>query len=276
MTSMTTSRPCAACGQFYPSDPRELRSTVRELLTKATPRQLGGRIRGIIAPHAGYFYSGLTAACAYTLLTGENFSTVVIISPSHRAYFDGVSIYSGESYKTPLGTIPVDTELRDRLLKTTGTIHASEDGHGDEHAVEVHLPFLQVVLKSFTFLPIVIGDQRREYCYALGEALGETLIDRNALLIASTDLSHYYPSAIADKLDAVVADYVKRFDYESLMRDLESRRVEACGGGPTVSLMMALSRLGVRQMALLHQCNSGDVSGDKSQVVGYLSAAAYE
>jgi MEMO1 family protein len=269
-------RPCAVCGQFYPADSQELRATVRNLLAEAKPERPAGRIRGIVAPHAGYFYSGLTAAYAYALLVGQKFETVIVIAPSHRAYFDGISVYSGAAYATPLGSIPVDVKMREALLKVSPLIQSSDEGHGAEHAVEVHLPFLQVALKSFSLLPIVIGDQRREYCYALGEALAETARDKDILLIASTDLSHYYPSAIAKKLDDAVAERIRQFDFEALMRDLESRRAEACGGGPTVALMLALSRLGVRHMSLLHQCNSGDVSGDKSQVVGYLSAAAYD
>ncbi|MBM2841718.1 MAG: hypothetical protein HW412_2246 [Bacteroidetes bacterium] len=274
---MKAERPCEVCGMFYPADPSELRRNIGELLSSvmALPK-ITGTVRGIVGPHAGYKYSGFTAAHAYSLLKGAKYSSVVIVSPSHREYFDGISVFPGHSYVTPLGVVPVDEELRERLLKQCSEVTASYAGHGPEHAIEVQLPFLQYVLGEFRFLPIVIGDQKRENCFALGDALAEVLADENALIIASTDLSHYHPSSVANNLDAIVIDDVKKFDYEGLMNDLEFQKTEACGGGPTVAVMLALWRLGVRKIAVLHHCNSGDVTGDSSQVVGYLAAAAYE
>ena len=275
MNTRTAKRECAVCGQFYPADPAQLRKNIRELISKATIPRIDGTIRGVIGPHAGYEYSGFTAAHAYALLHGATYSTVVIVSPSHREYFEGVSVFPGDSYSTPLGVVPVDEGLREKLLKHSDVIKSTYVGHGQEHAIEVHLPFLQCALDEFRLLPIVVGDQRRECCFALGEGLGKILKEENALLIASTDLSHYHPSGVANKLDAVVINHIRKFDYEALMRDLEFQRAEACGGGPTVAVMLALSVLGVRKMAILHHCNSGDITGDQSQVVGYLSAVAY-
>jgi AmmeMemoRadiSam system protein B len=270
-----TERECSVCGQFYPAGAGELRENIREMISEAKGPKIEGTIRGVVAPHAGYMYSGVTAAYAYACLQGAKYSTVVVVSPSHRDLFDGVSVFPGDSYSTPLGVVRIDEELREALLQHTSVVKALYSGHGEEHAVEVQLPFLQHVLGEFKFLPLVIGDQRREYCFALGEALGDAVRKTNVLLVASTDLSHYYPSSVAEKLDAVAINDIKTFDYESLMRDLEFQRTEACGGGPTVAVMLALSRLGVRKMAILHHCNSGDVTGDHSQVVGYLSAVAY-
>jgi AmmeMemoRadiSam system protein B len=268
-------RECSVCGQFYPAGPAELRENIRELISEAKVPKIEGTIRGIIGPHAGYMYSGLTAAHAYASLHGAKYSTVVVVSPSHHDIFEGVSVFPGDSYSTPLGVVRVDKELREAVLQRTPIVKESYSGHGEEHAVEVHLPFLQYVLGEFQFLPLVIGNQSRECCFALGEAIGDVVRGKNVLLVASTDLSHYYPSSVAEKLDAVVINHIKQFDYESLMRDLEFQRTEACGGGPTVAVMLALSRLGVQKMSVLHHCNSGDVTGDHSQVVGYLSAVAY-
>ena len=268
-------RDCAVCGQFYPADTLELKNSVDELIGNVPPQKID-RIRGIIAPHAGYMYSGSTAAHAYALLRGRKYSTVVIVSPSHREYFDGVSVFPGNSYRTPLGSVNIDIRLRDRLLNASSVITSSNAGHKEEHAIEVQLPFLQSVLDEFVFLPVVVGDQCRGNCFALGEALAIILQGENALLVASTDLSHYHSSAIADQLDAVIIEDVNKFDYEGLMRDIELKRGEACGGGPAVAVMLALSRLGARTMRVLHHCNSGDISGDHSQVVGYLSAVAHE
>ena len=275
MTVKRTERECTVCGMFYPADPDELRRNVRELISGVKPTKLAGVVRGIVGSHAGYMYSGFTAAHAYALLQGAKYSSVVVVSPSHREYFDRISVFPGDSYRTPLGVVPVDARLREKLLKQSSVVTASFAGHGAEHAIEVHLPFLQCVLGEFSLLPIVIGDQKREYCFALGEALSNVLMDENALIVASTDLSHYHPANVADRLDAIIIDDVRKFDYEALMYDLESQKAEACGGGPTVAVMLALWRLGVRKMAVLHHCNSGDVTGDDSQVVGYLAAAAY-
>lgn len=276
MMTEKADRECAVCGQFYPSDPGELRRDIGELIARATLPKIEGTIRGVIGPHAGYIYSGFTAAHAYGLLKGGEYSTVVVVSPSHQEYFDGISVYSGNSYSTPLGIVRVDKELRTRLLdRANGAVTASPAGHRGEHAIEVHLPFLQHVLGEFPFLPLVMGDQRKQYCFALGEILGDVLKGENVLLVASTDLSHYHPADVARQLDAITIEDVKNFDYEALMRDLDLERTEACGGGPAVAVMMALRRLGVRKMSILHQCNSGDITGDHAQVVGYFAAAAY-
>jgi MEMO1 family protein len=275
MTMKTAERECSVSGQFYPAEPGELRQNIRGMIAAAKSTKIEGTIRGVIGPHAGYIYSGPTAAEAYALLQGATYSTVVVVSPSHREYFDGISVFPGDAYATPLGSVPVDKELRKELLRHSTVVKESYAGHGEEHAIEVHLPFLQHVLGSFKLLPLVVGDQKREYCFALGESLGDVLQDKNVLLVASTDLSHYYPSNVARKLDAVVIEDVKKFDYEGLMRDIELQHTEACGGGPTVAVMHALWNLGVRKMAVLHHCTSGDITGDHSQVVGYLSAVAY-
>jgi hypothetical protein len=268
-------RPCAVCGLFYPEHATELRQDISRMLEEIRCASITGRISGLVAPHAGYMYSGPTAAHGYALLRGKRYSAVVIISPSHREYFDGVSVFPGDAYETPLGEVEVSGSLRDLLLRTCPVVHATTRGHGEEHAIEVQLPFLQETLGGFSILPVVIGDQRREICFQLGHALGDVLSKKDALLIASTDLSHYHPSDIANLLDEVMMNDVRAFDAEQLMNDLESGRTEACGGGPTVAMMVALRHLGVGKMEILHHCNSGDVTGDTDRVVGYLSAAAY-
>lgn len=269
-------RPPAVAGMFYPADPGELTAQIDGLLHKVGKKKnTGGRVRGIISPHAGYPYSGLTAAYAYSMVRGETFDTAVVVSPSHQEYFRAVSVYSGDVYATPLGTIAVNTTLRDKLIAASDCIIASEDGHRAEHALEVQLPFLQRVLPPFTLVPIVMGDQAAEFCFGLGESLANVLRDENALLVASTDLSHFYSSGIAQHLDGVMIEDLQKFNYEQLMRDLEARRTEACGGGPTVAVLSALDRLGVKNIEVLHYSNSGDTTGDYSSVVGYLSAVAF-
>jgi AmmeMemoRadiSam system protein B len=268
-------RPCAVCGLFYPDDPRELRDTVTGLVSDTPARSIQGVIRGVISPHAGYMYSGFTAANGYALLRGSRYDTVVVVSPSHREYFKGISVFPGESYLTPLGEVKVNVVMRDRLLASSDVVVMSDAGHREEHAIEVQLPFLQHVLGSFEFLPIVIGDQSREYCIGLGETLADILAGTNYLLVASTDLSHYHPSDVANRIDEVAVASIRQFDYEQLMSDLEAGKAEACGGGPTVAVLLALKRLGVENIMVLHHCNSGDVTGERDRVVGYVSAVAY-
>jgi AmmeMemoRadiSam system protein B/AmmeMemoRadiSam system protein A len=270
----TIRRPAVA-GMFYSADSKELHRQIEDLIRRVKTKKPKGRICGIVAPHAGYMYSGLTAAHGYSMLRGETFETVVVVSPSHREFFSGVSVYPGDAYETPFGLIEVNAALRDALTENCDFIVASERGHGAEHALEVQLPFLQEVLPPFTLLPLVIGDQKPDICFRLGEALANVLRNENALLVASTDLSHFYSSAVAEKLDEVMMKDVGDFDCEALMLDLETQRTEACGGGPVVAVMAALKLLGAKTMKVVHHSNSGETSGDYDSVVGYLSAVAY-
>ncbi len=262
------------CGLFYPSDPGGTRKAVDALLDQADGSRSTDPVRGLVVPHAGYQYSGLTAANGFARIRGMEFKTVVIVAPSHREYFDAVSVFPGDGYETPLGVAQVDRGAREKLLHCCPHAVASDAGHGAEHAIEVELPFLQTVLPTFRILPVVMGDQRRDYCFALGSALAE-LLDEDMLLVASSDLSHYHPSPIADSLDGIAIGDVRDCDPEALMSDLETDVTEACGGGPIVAVMKALRERGIRHMTVLHHCNSGDITGERQSVVGYLAAAAY-
>ncbi len=267
-------RPPAVAGMFYPAAPDELRRTLGVLLSEAAPPAFPGTVRALVAPHAGYPYSGLTAAYAYRLLEGRSIETVVIVSPSHREYFRGISIYDGDAYRTPLGDLAIAAGLRQQLVEGDAVIEASSRGHRDEHAVEVQLPFLQSMLATApTILPIVMGDQRTEFCRHLGTRLADVLAGQDVLLVASSDLSHYHPYDEANLLDQSVIRSLERGDAERLMDDLASDRVEACGGGPIATVLLASRALGADTVRILHHCNSGDMTGDRRSVVGYVSAA---
>lgn len=268
-------RPSAAAGMFYPDDAEQLRKEVSALLASAPATKLNGFLHAIIVPHAGYMYSGYTAARAFTLLKEMKINTTVLVGPSHREYFDGVSVFPGAAYRTPLGTVLVDDELRTEILEKFSEIQCSHNGHRAEHSLEVQLPFLQQVAKEIKILPIVMGDQRRSYCVKLGEILAEVVRGKNVLLLASSDLSHYYPYEIARSLDAIVLSSLRRLDNEQLMHDLETERAQACGGGPIVAVLTAAKKLGADSCSILHSCNSGDVTGDRDAVVGYVSAALW-
>ncbi|MGA9406924.1 MAG: AmmeMemoRadiSam system protein B, partial [Bacteroidota bacterium] len=262
MNEESYARPPVVAGMFYPGHEQELRHVVESLIASAMPVREAGSLIGIVVPHAGYLYSGHTAARAFALLMNRQISTVVLIGPSHREYFDGVSVFSGASFKTPLGSVEVDSKLRADLLKKYPTLQNSLAGHKGEHSLEVQLPFLQFAVQNLKILPIVMGDQKRKYCEGLGAALAEVANDHEMFLVASSDLSHYYSSDVARKLDAVAIDSIRELKYEALMSDLETDRTEACGGGPIVTVLYAAKKAGADYCEVLDSCNSGDVSGD--------------
>jgi AmmeMemoRadiSam system protein B len=269
----------AVAGMFYPASESQLRNELRLMLDisvmELQEEGLGKNAFGIIVPHAGYVYSGITASYAYNQIKGGDFKTVIVISPSHREYFSGVCLYNGDAYRTPLGIIPVDKDKVDKLTYESDIIFKGTEGHRQEHALEVQLPFLQMVLDEFSLVPIVIGDQNQKFVFALAEKLSE-IVDDKTLIVASSDLSHFHSKKEADYLDSMVERRITEFDYQGLQEDLEFHRCEACGGGPIVSLMRAADLLNRKKSVVLHRSDSGDVSGDKDEVVGYLSAMIYE
>jgi len=265
----------AVAGYFYPKDEKSLRKTIESFFTEVKYEQEFGHIYGIIAPHAGYTYSGLTAAYAYKLIHGKKYNTVVILSPSHREYFNAISIYSGDAYKTPFGEVEVNSELAEKLVKDSKYISRGEEGHRAEHALEVHIPFLQVALGKFSIIPIVMGDQNIKLIDELADKLSK-IVDEKTLIVASSDLSHFYSSALADKLDGRIEERIRNYDYDGLWDDIKSKKSEACGGGLIVCLMKVMKKAGIENSSVLYRCNSGDVSGDYSEVVGYLSAVFHK
>ncbi len=229
----------------------------------------------LISPHAGYVYSGQVAAHAYKLLEKQKFSTVIVLAPSHQARFTGVSVYDRGGFRTPLGVVPLDQDLISALEKRDKRIRFIPEAHAKEHALEIQLPFLQVVMPGFKLVPLVMGEQDLETCRWLAEAIADCIKDKPVLLVASSDLSHFHSSDEAKRLDQVVLDRVAAFDPEGLLRSLESGKCEACGGGPMVATMLAARRLGATKSRVLNSANSGDVTGDRSRVVGYMAAALW-
>lgn len=270
--SSSSMRAAAVAGSFYPSSPKTLQREVDEFLERVELPRHSGKIYGLVSPHAGYMYSGLTAAHAYGPVKGKTFDAVIVVGPSHQEYFQGISIFPGAGYRTPLGNVPIHEDLRSRIAREDKGIMISSAGHRTEHSVEVQLPFLQRVLGSFSFVPVVMGDQTADLARNLADAIASAATGMNVLLAASSDLSHYHPYDDAVSLDRRVIDLVEAFDPIGLMDRLEHRQVEACGGGPIVAVMLAAKKLGAKTSHVVHYCNSGDVSGEKGAVVGYLSA----
>ncbi len=275
-------RPPAVAGLFYPDSPSELAKTIAGQFYAALKPIISGKPIAIISPHAGYVYSGPIAAKAFKILEGEEYSSVIVISPTHTVGFNGVTAFAGEAYSTPFGPIPVDRELTGTIVSGNDIIKLSNVGHlasgqRSEHALEVQLPFLQTTLRDFTLVALMMGDQDYRTCEKLGNAIAEALNGRrDVLIVASSDLSHFHNSDTAKKLDSILIDRVRDFDYRGLSEDLASRKTEACGGGPIIAAMIAAEKLGANSIEITGYGDSGDSSGDKSSVVGYFSALIYK
>lgn len=269
-------RSSSFAGMFYPEGKDELKNDLGNYFTLAEEEQISEKIWGLIAPHAGYMYSGQVAAEAYNQIIGKKFDTVIVVAPSHREHFPGASVYEGDAYKTPLGNIEIDKEIAQQCVNSNERIYLSEDGHREEHSLEVQLPFLQYALGEFQLVPIVMCDQSYDMCAYLGLVLGNILKQNDTvLLVGSTDLSHFYDYNTAVSLDNHIVNRVNKLDHEGLSKDIEKRKCEACGAGPMITVMYAVKLAGATFSKVLSYKNSGDVTGDRTRVVGYMSALFY-
>jgi MEMO1 family protein len=271
-------RQAAVSGMFYPENPRVLTRDIEGYLNAAEPEDIHGSIAGLIVPHAGYVYSGPVAAYAYKTLINRPYDTVVVVAPSHRAYFDGASVMERGGYRTPLGVVEIDGDLAQEVCRDEGVVTSDWEVHRREHALEVQLPFLQCVLKEFRLVPIIMGSQVEGVIRGLMGRLAKAIKGSNkkVLVVGSTDLSHYHPYDRAVNLDDGVVRHLKAFDIVGMMRDFAGQKIEACGGGPMILTMMVAREMGAKQSTVLKYMNSGDVSGDRSQVVGYVAGVFHQ
>jgi AmmeMemoRadiSam system protein B len=249
----------AVAGSFYPANPHALRADLETLLAEAAASG-PARHKALIAPHAGYVYSGKVAAAAFAPLracAGE-VTRVVLIGPAHYVAFRGVSVPTAHSFATPIGPVPVD---RDALagISRLPFICVNDAAHAPEHALEVELPFLQVTLGSFALVPLLVGDARPQ---EVGQILGSLWGGQETLIVISSDLSHYQDYATAKRLDAATADRVERCEWDQL----DARN--ACGFLPIAGALIEAERHGLKAERLA-LCNSGDTGGGRNRVVGY-------
>jgi AmmeMemoRadiSam system protein B len=272
--SALDARPVVLAGQWYPGAPGPLRQSIQDFLDAAPAASIAGRLVALVAPHAGHIYSGGVAAHAYRLVQGAHYDVVAIIAPNHRINDYAPFITSGHAaFATPLGDVPLADDLLAALDERLSLRRVRRD---PEHSVEIQLPFLQVALDGpFQLLPLVLNDQSPQACQRLGQALADLLRDQNALLIASTDLSHFENGQTAARLDGAITDCITAFDPQGLLDVLRTGKGQACGGGPTVAVMLAARALGADSATLLKYATSGDVTGDQARVVGYAAAALY-
>jgi AmmeMemoRadiSam system protein B len=267
-------RPAAVAGTWYPGTAAALTSAIDRLL--AGPAQAAGvtgDLVALIAPHAGLKYSGPVAAYAYQLLRERVFDLAVLVGPSHFVGFEGVAVSRCGAFETPTGPVPVDEDAAATLMDSTPFVREHDAAHAREHSLEMQLPFLRRLAPDVPILPLVMGYQTDATARALADGLSRMLTGRRALLVASSDLSHYHAADMAARLDRVVLDHVTQFDADALQAALDANPDHACGGGPIVAVMRAARQLGATSAVTLHYADSGDVSGDKSSVVGYMAAA---
>ena len=270
-------RPPAVAGAWYPDDATVLRATIEKWLDQAADGGVAGEIYGLLAPHAGYVYSGATAAVAYRQVRGRRYDAVVVIAPSHREYFSGVSVYQGDGYRTPLGVAAVDKELAAAIANADPAITLSAAGHGgSEHAIEAQIPFLQMVLPGAKVVPIAMLDDSWDTCRRLGAAIAAAAARRKVLIVASSDLYHGESYSDCHATDGRTLEQFAAMDPEGLCRGARTGKLSACGSGPIAAMQHAARLLGATQAKLLAHTTSGDVTGQKTgYVVGYGAAVVF-
>ena len=271
----------AVAGVFYPSAADELNQLI-ELSFKE--RRFGPgdlpplkeltrrRIYGIVSPHAGYIYSGAVAANGYYETSSMDFDRVVIIGPNHYGIGTGLATVRDGIWETPLGQVEIDTELASRISENSGILDFDDLAHSRDHCLEVQLPFLQYIKKNqFKLVPIIMIMQDKVTASEIGESIADSTRALNALLIASSDFTHYEPNSAAHRKDRELIEAILSLDTSIFYTTLERLNVSACGYGAIASIMTAAKALGATKGELLRYATSGDIIGDTNNVVGYAS-----
>jgi AmmeMemoRadiSam system protein B/AmmeMemoRadiSam system protein A len=272
-TAMSVQEPVVA-GTFYPADPAKLRAMVNSYLDAAGNQKIRGEILGLIAPHAGFVYSGPAAGHAYAEVRNKKYDLVVVIAPFHAGSMTGVSILNMDAYRTPLGDVPIDRDVVRALMDQAEWIRHIPALFIREHSIEVHLPFLQTALDpDFAIVPVVMGSAAPELALAFADVLAGALRNRNVLFVASSDMSHYHGDKEAREMDLRTLDLIGRGDLQTLARQWFTGQSEMCGSGPVQVLMRLAQKMGIRGGTVLNYQNSGDTAGDRNRVVGYGSVA---
>ena len=264
-------RPSPIAGSWYPGEERRLASSIDAMLEAAPQMALSGTPCGVIAPHAGHRYSGQIAACGFRQIQGMRFSRVAVLSPMHGLSADRALTTGHDFYQTPLGAIRVDQAALNALSERVPLARVRDDA---EHSLEIELPFLQRALaEDFTLIPLMLRDQSFEMARIVGEALAEVVESpEDTLLVASSDLSHFYPQAKARTLDEKMMALIAAFDPQGVIRADEAGEAFACGHGAIAAVLIAARNLGADHVEVTGYGTSGDIIGDMSWVVGYGSA----
>ncbi len=269
-------RPSPIAGQWYPAELHRLAASIDGYIQSAQLPTLDGDVVGVMAPHAGHRYSGSVAGYAFATLRGLSPEIVVVVSPMHYPYENPLLTTAHQAYATPLGEMPVDRsalqKLDDMLFNKLG-YRLAQVIKDPEHSLEIELPFLQRVLdKPFKLLPVMVRDQSQYVVQALGESLAQVLEGRPAILVASTDLSHFYPQSVAHSLDKEMLRQVEAFNPQGVLEIEQQGKGFACGRGALAAVLWAARGMGANHAQVLNYATSGDITGDFSQVVGYGAA----
>jgi len=273
----------AVAGLFYEGTPESLKKRLEWCfkhklgpgkLPKVNP-QGSRRIVGLIVPHAGYMYSGPVAANAYYALALDGIPEIfIILGPNHQGVGSLIATCESEVWQTPLGDVLVDTRLAKEIVKESGIVDIDDEAHKYEHSIEVQLPFLQYIYGSnFKIVPIAMMLQDMESSRILGNALAKVLKEFNAVIIASSDFTHYEPHDVAKSKDMKAIEKILRLDPEGLFDVVKRNNITMCGVGPVATMLTAAKLLGASVTQLLRYATSGDITGDKAQVVGYGAIA---
>jgi len=276
MANISELRPSPIAGTWYDGNPQRLAQSVDESLAHAELPRLEGEVIGVIAPHAGHRYSGAVAGYAFAAVRGLTPSLVAVISPMHQPYPQPLITTAHTAYTTPLGNVPIDRQAVDGLsarVKSRLGFGLSPVAYDQEHSLEIELPFIQRALGAdFNLLPVMVRQVDPRTSRELGTALAETLAGKNALLVASTDLSHFYTQDEANQLDAAMLRQIESFSPDKLFETEARGNGYACGLGATAAVLWAARALGADKVQVLNHATSGDVTGDFTSVVGYGAA----
>jgi len=258
-------RPPAVAGRFYPAQPAALRRELEGYLAK----QRTQAAIGCVVPHAGIMYSGHVAGAVYARL--PPFSSYIILCPNHSGYGQPLAILSEGEWETPLGDVPIDAALAGALKRSCRLLEEDEAAHRFEHSLEVQLPFLQCLQSNLRFVPIAVGVGRYEPLEELGRAVAQVVKETKEppLIVASSDLNHYEPDAINRAKDHKAIERILALDPRGLYDTVRREDISMCGFGPTVAMLTAAKQLGATRGELVRYANSGDITGDRSAVVGY-------
>jgi len=271
-------RPSPIAGTWYPEDPDVLARSVDAWLASSEASPPPGEIIGLVAPHAGHRYSGRVAAHAFRLVQGAHRRIVAILCPMHHPYPDPILTTAHGAFGTPLGTLEVASDALDRFEQALALygLPLARIPHDPEHALEIELPFLQrTLLPGFRLLPVMLRDQSRSTAEAIGHALASTLAGQESLLVASSDLSHFFPDLVARSLDEEMLSRLHAFDPAGVLSAEEEGVGFACGKGALAATLWAAADLGANRVDILHYAHSGEVTGDNFSVVGYGAAVIY-
>ena len=263
-------------GQFYSANPGRLAAHIDQFFADAEVSPTDKNVLILISPHAGYVYSGGVAAYGYKALSRKTYRTIIVMAPSHHYPFDGVSIWKDGAFRTPLGDVPVDSDFAAKLLEQNEDFINAPQAFDREHALEVQLPFLQKTFQDFKIVPVIFGQPGKKICEAFAESLDRLIADRqDVLVVVSSDMSHYHDYASAQNKDRRTIQAIESLAVDDFWNKTSSRDMEMCGSHPVTAALFLAKKRGL-QPEVLKYANSGDVSGDKSRVVGYSSIIFYK